>query len=131
MIKPHHIILFKQTFKFGIVGVIAAIVHFIIVSILVHFFHWYPLLANIVAFLIAYNVSYFGHKNWTFHEHGKKISHTSNIKFFIVATLSFILNEGLYGIYLLFIPHYQLALFLTLATVPPITFILSKLWAFK
>ncbi|MCF6765040.1 GtrA family protein [Thiotrichales bacterium 19S3-7] len=131
MIKPQHLILFKQTFKFGIVGVIAAIVHFSIVTVLVDLFHWYPLAANIIAFLIAYNVSYFGHKNWTFHQEGKKISHTSGIKFFIVASLSFILNEGLYGIYLLFVPQYQIALFLTLATVPPITFLLSKLWAFK
>ncbi|MCF6808390.1 GtrA family protein [Thiotrichales bacterium 19S9-12] len=131
MISKNHIIVFKQTFKFGIVGVIAAVVHFIIVTLLVYLFSWYPLLANIIAFLIAYQISYFGHKNWTFKQEGKIFTRSSNIKFFIVASLSFILNEGLYAVYLTFIPSYQLALFLTLATVPPITFLLSKLWAFR
>jgi putative flippase GtrA len=126
-----HIILFKQSFKFSIIGILAAMVHFIVLTSIVHFLHWHPLSANIIAFLVAYNVSYFGHKNWTFYQKEKSIGHTSWIKFFIVASLSFCLHESFYGIYLLVIPSYQLALFFTLASVPPITFVLSKFWAFN
>jgi putative flippase GtrA len=123
--------LFYQIFKFGCIGVLAAIVNFIVVIFLVEKFAWHPLTSNILGFILAFQVSFFGHRHWTFKSANIKNHHVAWAKFFIVAIFSLGLNQASYAFYLFFISHYTLALFLALATVPPITFILSKIWAFK
>tara|TARA_R110002167_G_scaffold195552_1_gene398301 strand:+ start:230 stop:646 length:417 start_codon:yes stop_codon:yes gene_type:complete len=120
-----------QIFKFCCIGLLAAIVNFAVDIFLVHHFNWHPWVANILGFLISFQVSFLGQRYWTFKTQQTKSNHRALGKFFIVATFSFILNMGLYGIYLLVIPNYLVALFCTFATVPPITFVLSKVWAFK
>ena len=121
----------SQILKFIIVGVVAALTHFVSVYILVTSTGLLPIIANIFAFCIAFGVSYYGHSLWTFshkkHEHKKSV-----IRFFLVAVFSFLINEG--GYYLLLeltSIHYLLSLLIVLATVPIITFILSKYWAFN
>jgi len=124
---PHY----QELTRFGTVGVSAAAVNFAMVLLLVSFVHLRPLLANVVAFLTAFQVSYHGHKRWTFGQHNAR--HVSVMtKFFIVAGLSFILNEGLFAL-LLRETHlyYPIALLVVLLVIPPITFILSKMWAFR
>lgn len=121
----------KQMLIFGIVGIIAAGVHFILVILLVHWLHWLPLVANILAFLIAFQVSYQGHSLWTFswQTFDQK---TALRRFFIVAAGSFGLNEALFALLLhVFDWPYPYALILVLLVVPPLTFIVSKLWAFQ
>ncbi len=122
--------MFWQLCRFGIVGVSAAAVNFLMVVIIVENAQWDPLLANIVAFLLAFIVSYIGHRFWTFnHKTHKKSSLT---KFLIVAVNSFICNEGLFAILLHTTSvHYTTALIITIFVVAIITFIFSKLWAFK
>lgn len=118
--------------KFVVVGTLAAMVNLLLVAILVKAFSWRPLWANVIAFLLAYQVSFLGHYHWTFKQDhaSKKLSPWS--KFFVVACFSFILNEGLYAILLhYFHIEYMLALFLVLIIVPPVTFVLGKFWAFR
>jgi hypothetical protein len=55
-----------QLARFGVVGLTAASVHFSIVVILVQNELFVPLVANIVAFLISFQVSYWGHRRFTF-----------------------------------------------------------------
>ncbi len=118
-----------QLFRFGIIGIAAACTQFAGVFILVHFFHLHPLLANVFAFLVAFQVSFHGHKFWTFASEAKHLHAMS--KFLVVALLSFCLNEGLYTYFLLRLHlNYLVALVIVLIIVPPITFILSKFWAF-
>ena len=119
----------KQVFRFGCVGTAAAITNLAIVAILVPITHMHPLMANVFAFIIAFQVSFYGHKAWTFQSDANHLSTMS--KFFIVASISFALNEGLYALILkLFHFHYMLSLFIVLIIVPPVTFIFSKFWAF-
>lgn len=121
----------KQISRFGIIGAIAAAVHFISVVAVVQYFNISPLIANIIAFLIAFNVSYFGHRYWTF-DSGVNESQAMMRKFFIVAVFSFGLNQFLFYVLLKFAHiYYPLALFVVLMAVPPLTFVLSKTWAFK
>lgn len=121
---------FGQVGRFGAVGVTAAVVNFVVVLGLVSAGLLSPLLANIFAFILAFQVSFFGHKRWTFKHDGAHLSAAS--KFFIVALLSFLLNEGLFAALLTGAQlAYPLALLLTLAIVPPLTFAFSKVWAFK
>jgi putative flippase GtrA len=122
--------LILQLMRFGIVGVCGAAVNFAVVVLLVHFEHFAPLDANIIAFFIAFFVSYNGHRLWTFK--CKRDKKTSMPRFFLIQGASFFLYEGLFAVFLkVFHLYYMLALLLTLMIVPPFTFLLSKVWAFS
>ena len=121
----------KQLHWFGIVGVSALIVHFVVVSCLLTPLGVPPLWANVAAFLIAFQVSYHGHRRLTFG--ATVVPHRQSLpRFFGVACLSFAVNESLYGVLL---HHtgldYRIALLIVLFTVAALTFVLSKLWAFR
>lgn len=123
----------KQLIRFGVVGCGAALVNILIVIWLVERFNINPLTANIFAFLSAFNVSYIGHRYWSFPETKTNLEHLASIfRFLFVATISFALNEGLFYIFLsIFHWHYVAALLLVLITVPLFTFVCSKFWAFS
>lgn len=120
---------FRQLFHFGVVGTMAAAVHMTIVIGLVEYFAFHPLIANILAFSCAFNISYFGHRYLTFAKAQTK--HSSSLpKFFMVASASFAANEGLFYLALKVMP-YTMALFMVLLGVAIGTFSISKVWAFK
>lgn len=121
----------KQITNFIIVGILASITNFIIVWILVELGIFKPLIANFFAFLIAFNVSYFGHRFLTFstttQSHKKAAS-----QFFINVMIGLAMNETIYYI-LLHLLHiqYLLALFITMGIVAVYTFVVSKFLIFK
>ncbi|WP_151702278.1 GtrA family protein [Nitrincola alkalilacustris] len=118
-----------QVLRFSGVGILALIVHWLVVVLLVPF-GMAPLLANVVAFLVAFNVSYFGHRRLTFQADGLEHSRTLP-RFASVALASFAVNETSYALLLHFTPlRYDLALLLVLGGVAVMTFILSRFWAF-
>jgi putative flippase GtrA len=88
-----------------------------------------PLIANTIAFAIAFNVSYAGHRYFTFAD--AATTHSTFKRFLGVALLSFALNEALYYLLLRAGLEYRLALFLVLAAVAALTFVLSRYWAFR
>ena len=120
----------QQLIRFGVVGTTSAAVNLFLVILLVELLNLHPLIANIFAFAIAFNVSYIGHYYWSFAaEHTR---HKASIpRFLLVAITSFALNEGLFFVFLsIFHLYYILALFIVLLIVPLFTFTLSKFWAF-
>lgn len=132
MVQQKPSLLKQQLLYFCLIGTLAALVNILLVWLLVtQVFYLQPLQANIFAFFIAFWVSYLGHSRLTFNYTQHKISSTV-LRFFLVAIMSFALNEILYFILLHFttIP-YLWALFLVLGVVPIFTFILSRCWAFK
>ena len=121
----------KQSFYFLIIGGLAAFVNFILVLITVHLGLAKPLIANFFAFLIAFNVSYFGHRFLTFSMTTQ--SHTkAAAQFFINALIGLVLNEIIYSA-LLHLLHmqYLVALFITMGLVAIYTFVVSKFLIFK
>jgi putative flippase GtrA len=121
-----------QLARFGVVGVAAMTVHWLVVMVLVPL-GLLPLIANMIAFAIAFNVSYIGHRNWTFASaidraphrttssttgHAASMTdhatpttdratpiagHATTLKrFFLVSFASFALNEFLYYLLLRF-----------------------------
>jgi putative flippase GtrA len=121
----------KQVMRFGIVGSCAAMVNLTIVIIIVQCGWLQPLYANVIAFFIAFNVSYFGHRYWTFNR--TLTPHKAAIpKLLLVSGSNFIANEGLFYFFLnvMKLP-YPLALIIVLATLPIVTFTLGKLWIFR
>lgn len=121
----------RQLFYFGMVGTTAAIVQLSIVIFLVNTTALQPLAANVIGFLFAFNVSYFGHRQLTFEETQTQ-HHIAIRRLFSIAVSTFIANESLFYIFLrVFKLHYFVALFLVLLILPVSTFILNKYWVFR
>ena len=116
--------------RFVLVGGSAAATHLLIVWVLAQGAQWPPLGANVVAFLVAFWVSYGGHFLLTFADAGA--AHRQALpRFFIVACSAFVVNELLYVVALRWLGwHYLISLLAVLVIVAVGTFVSSKLWAF-
>ncbi len=119
----------QQVLFFSGVGGSAALTHLLVVLNLVSHFDIAPLIANIIAFFIAFNISYLGHKYFTFAQL-KDEKQLSLPHFFLVASSAGILNEIMYFLLLNYTNiHYLLALVLVLGLVAIYSFLLSRFWA--
>jgi putative flippase GtrA len=115
--------------RFGVVGVAAMATHWCVVALLVPL-GITPLLANVIGFCIAFNVSFFGHHHWTF---TSTDSQKDTFRRFVgVAVLGFVINESMYSVLLKFTSlDYRIALLIVLASVAGLTYLLSRFWAFR
>lgn len=127
MIPP--IKLTHRLLYFGLIGAIAALVHILTVMVLVTYEDFSPLTANIIAFLLAFNVSFLGHRYLTFSNlHDQK--ELSLPHFFLVAASAGIMNELLYFLLLEYtVLNYLIALILVLGMVSIYSFVISRFWA--
>jgi putative flippase GtrA len=120
-----------QLLQFVLVGGSAAATHLAVVGLLVSLGGMPPLRANVLAFLVAFVVSYNGHALLTFSA-AQARGWPVVAKFFAVACLSFVANEVLYYIALNWLHwHYFWSLAAVLVLVAIGTFVMSKFWAFK
>ncbi|MRI33772.1 GtrA family protein [Endozoicomonas sp. OPT23] len=121
-----------QLIKFVVVGGSAAAVHLACLWALVQLAGFSEISSNALAFVVAFIVSYTGQSLWTFN-HKQHDLKSSGLRFLIVQLFcSFVLNQGLYTLLISYTSlHYLLASFIVLASVPIVTFTLSKYWAFK
>lgn len=121
----------RELFWFGVVGVSALLVHYCLVTLALVPLGVKPLVANVVGFLLAFQVSYWGHRCLTFQ--AGHVAHRQALpRFFAVACLSFCVNEAMYFILLHYSRlDYRSALLVVLFTVAALTFLLGKLWAFS
>lgn len=119
----------QQLFFFSSIGASAALTHILVVMYLVSNVHAEPLIANIIAFFIAFNISYLGHKYLTFSRlHDQK--QLSLPHFFLVASSAGVINELLYFLLLHYTKiNYLSALILVLGLVAVYSFLLSRFWA--
>lgn len=123
-------ILRTQLFRFGCVGCLAALVNMCLLYYLVTYYFIPPLWANAVAFVVAFQVSFWGHRYWSFSS-SQQVG-LSLVKFLLVAVISFLANESLYAFFLYHLHfHYLISLICVLCVVPPLTFLFSKIWAFR
>ncbi len=121
----------QQLLKFGTIGTAAAAVHMGVVALLVPL-GLQPLLANIIGFISAFNISYIGHRFWTFNNRATLTHSRAITRFWAIAATSFAINELLFFLFLHYTTlPYLVALFLVLILVTPITFLLSRAWAFR
>lgn len=111
------------------IGSIASLVNLLIVYFLVQTLHYNPLAANVIAYLLSFNISYVGHKYITFaHLQGHKQLRFP--QFFLVTITGGILNEFLYFLFLRYTNlQYLVALVIVLGLVAIYSFILSRYWA--
>ncbi|MBX9297679.1 GtrA family protein [Chromobacterium piscinae] len=120
----------KQLFWFGVVGVSAMLLHFALVTLVLVPMGVPPLVANVLGFLGAFQLSYWGHRRFTF-EAGHVPHRQALPRFFGVSCLSFCVNEAMYFALLRLTPlDYRVSLAIVLFAVAALTFLLGKLWAF-
>lgn len=118
----------KKLIKFGLVGGVATLVHFIIASFA---FLARPdaLMANVAGFAVAFLVSAVGHLYWTFRVETARV--VAFFRFLLIATLGFSASNLIVflGKNLGFVEWLCLAA--GILTVPPTTYALSRFWGFK
>lgn len=120
-----------QGLQFIAVGGAAAATHLAVVGLAVTLAGVPPLAANVLAFLVAFVVSYQGHALLTFAS-AQARGWGVVARYFAVASLSFVVNELLYYVALHWLHwHYLWSLAGVLVLVAVGTFLLSKFWAFK
>ena len=120
----------RELFWFGAVGITAMLVHLGCVSLILVPLGLDPLVANIIAFLMAFQVSHAGHQRLTFRHHDAPVAR-SRVRFFGVALTSFIVNELMYWALLRFtLLDYRTALAIVLVAVAALTFVIARHWAF-
>ena len=89
-----------------------------------------PLLANVVAFVMAFGVSFIGHALWSFPATGRPVAPALR-RFALVALGGFLINESVYALLLARTAlDYRVALFIVLAGVAGLTWVAGRFWAF-
>ena len=120
----------QQLFRFAVVGFAAAMVHWLVVIIMVQQYQLLPLVANIFGFLAAFQLSYWGHRRYTFSE--SKVLHRAALpKLLLLQIINFCINESLLYVFLSWALPVSIALFCVLAIMPLFTFIISKRFIFS
>lgn len=128
MLNPNY----YQFLKFCLVGGAAALTHYVVLIMLLQHTHIPLAYGNLIAFIVAFWVSYFGHRIITFN--AKHILHQQALpRFMLVACFGFIFNE----VFLLTLHHLfksidlSILIILTIVITAVFTFVLSKFFAFK
>lgn len=116
--------------RFGLVGVLATIIHIVIVWLLLRNALLPTLAANTLAFLVAFCVSFSGNYVWTFRSPGYPVS--AMWRFFIVSGSAFVVNTLLLkGMLAMEWLMPMQAAMVSAAVIPLITFLASRLWTFR
>ena len=99
--------------------------HFATVVVLVENNLLVPLSANVLGFLLGFQVSYWGHRSWTF-DYTVTLHRVALPKLLLVQVCTFIANESLfYWLLALHLP-YTTALIIVLSILPLFTFFIRN-----
>lgn len=116
--------------RFGLVGLLSTAVHIAIVGLLLTLASVGPMLANTLAFLTAFCISFTGNYLWTFRSPGSP--RRAIFRFFVIAVSAFVVNT----LVLAFLVHKGwfspvVSAVLSASLVPVISFFASRLWGFE
>ena len=129
MHDANHRPIFLEVRFFLLVGAVATCVHILVALLLLRTLELNVFVGNAVGFLMAVNISFWGHYNLTFQSRLRKQS--AFIRFFLVAILAFLCNNlALISLLKSGAISETAALFIANAAIPIVTFFVSKLWAF-
>lgn len=123
---------YYQFIKFCSVGAVAAFTHYVVLIMLLNLTNTSLAYGNLIAFVIAFWVSYFGHRIITFS--AQDILHQQALpKFMLVSGLGFSFNEFFLLTSHHYLPNTNLSYLIILVIICTaiFTFILSKFFAFK
>jgi len=115
-----------QILRFGLVGALATLVHVAVASALLAFAgQWQVWLVNFVAFSVAFWVSFFGHRYFTFRAPG------SPARFLGAALTGLAVNNGCLALALWATGQKMISITLAAIAAPAVVFMISRLWVFR
>ena len=119
----------RTGFWFLVVGSSAALTHMAVFAMATPFM--WPELANATGFVVAFFVSFAGHRWLSFQDAGTNLWQSLR-RFAVTATAGFVANELMFVLLLrvLDVPS-MAALFFALVFASAQTFLLSRFWAFR
>jgi len=127
--------LFFQLSKFGIVGAIATALHIGLFTMFVETGMASPLIANLLAFVPSFLVSFYSHFIWTFKcssEYGRKYVLWTMAKFLSAALLGIGLNSlWVYLVTDYFMIEYYYSILCFVFITPAVSFVVNKVFVFK
>lgn len=121
----------SEILRFGIVGVMATVMHFAVLTLAVGHLHLPPTLSNGGAFLCAVGVTYLGQSLWVFRGHDGR-STAQILRFAASLALGFVANIAVMAIVTRgFGLDYRVGFLVGCVTVPVLSFFVNKLWVFR
>jgi putative flippase GtrA len=116
--------------RFAVVGILATSTHVGVVWLLIGHLAVRPLLANLLAFLVAFGVSFIGQYRWTFRS--TRDWRSALWRFLVTALLGFAMNNILLVALLeAGLVSQELSAVLAVGVIPLVTYTLSRLWVFR
>ncbi len=111
------------------IGGVSALVHMVVFAVMRPYF--FPELANALGFIVAFSISFIGHRRLSFQD-SRTNKRTSLNRFALTALAGFFTNELVFSVALRNLGAPDLiALFASLITTAGQTFVLSRFWAFR
>ncbi|MGZ8272004.1 MAG: GtrA family protein [Methylophilus sp.] len=121
----------KSVTWFTIVGALAALTHYVVAVGLERLLNMQPAWSNVLGFILAFPVSYVGHRKFSFAHQSSSNSHALP-RFLFVALAGFVANQSLVILGLSYTPlPFWLLLGMVMVVVALSTYLLSHYWAFK
>lgn len=116
--------------RFGLIGVAATLTHLGVAQAALALMPESVWLANLIGFVIAMLVGFFGHQYFTFG--GKAPFWQAFWRYFLIAIAGFAVNNGvLVGLVGLGLVAKPVALTIAILVVPAGTFLASRFWGFR
>ncbi|MGJ8664206.1 MAG: GtrA family protein [Marinicella sp.] len=117
--------------RYGLVGVLASLIHAGISLAVLALFDIQPFWSHAIGFIGGLITAYLGHYHYSFKDDGQ---HKHRFpKFALTALTGFVLHQS--GVYLMVnqmqLPYKTLALPVVMVCVPVVTFLMSKFWVFR
>ncbi|MGB0748446.1 MAG: GtrA family protein [Magnetospiraceae bacterium] len=133
--QPHFPQWFAPLAKFGLVGGVATLVHVGGYALFIEELAMRALLANFLAYSIAFGVGFTGHYLWSFRAQTKASAagwRRAMVKYFIVSLVGLALNTiQVWLIVDIFTLHYGVSILAMVTVTPGAIFLMSRFWAFR
>lgn len=115
--------------RFGVIGVLATLVHFVAMNLLVRG-GMDPVLANVIGFLTAVGISYTGQSLWVFRQ---PISDRVRMgKFGVSALFGVLANAAVMTLFVKIIgTHHNVGFIAALIFVPATLYCVNRFWVFR
>ncbi len=123
---------YEQVFRFLIAGGTAFAVNIVALYVLTEFLHIYYLISTVGAFLVAFLVSFFLQKFWTFREHSRDNLHVQLPLYLGMQVVNLALNAALmYALVEYLHIWYILSQTIITLVLSVIIFFINKMYIFK
>ena len=122
----------EQIGRFLIAGGFAFAVNIVVLYVLTEIFHIYYLISTVLAFLVAFNVSFFLQKSWTFRDNSRDNLHVQIPLYLGMQVANLVLNTGLMYVFVEYLHIWYILSQMIITTVlATVIFLINKKYIFN